>query len=373
MRKFGILILLLILLVAGACILPSQIGAPQASISSRNQYVLVAPAGSSPTPTPFQPIPPTPTYIPTSNVPVPTATAIPPTPVPPTPVPETIVVSSQGRSWADYAGPSVWPDIEIPAPMGMLAHPEGQVNILLLGSDQRVHDSGFRTDTIQLLTINTREGTVKLTAFPRDLYVYIPGYTVQRINTAMGWGGFKAMQDMMEYNFGVRPDHYVLINLWSFVDVIDSIGGVRVDIGQDLCDQRDAFGWYCVSEGEMWMSGESALWYVRSRHSTSDIARGKRQQEVLDAVFDKLMGMDSLSRAPQLYEIYKNSVTTDLDFETLSSFFPIAYQIAGTHAIDGHSIGYAQVYDWVNASGAMVLVPNRQAVLEVMQQVISQP
>ena len=192
--------------------------------------------------------------------------------------------SDEGRSWEDYPGPSVWPDIEVPAPAGILSHPEDQVNILLLGSDQREGDNGFRTDTIQLLTINPSEGTVKLTSFPRDLYVYIPGYTVQRINTAYSWGGFDALADTMEYNFGVKPEYYVLINFWSFVDAIDSIGGITVEVGRDFCDHRDDFGEFCVSQSTYWMNGATALWYVRSRYTTSDLDRGRRQQEVLEAV-----------------------------------------------------------------------------------------
>jgi polyisoprenyl-teichoic acid--peptidoglycan teichoic acid transferase len=370
MKKAGILFLTVIAVTVGACSIANQSLSPHASLAGRNAYVIVAPPGSSPTPTPFQPIPPTPTYIPTSIEPEPTATPI---PIPPTPIPVINFVADQGRSWQDYPGPSVWPDIDIPAPVGILSHPEDQVNILLLGSDQRPNDSGFRTDTIQLLTINPTEKTAKLTSFPRDLYVYIPGDTVQRINTAMGWGGFEALAETMEYNLGVKPDYYVLINFGSFKDVIDSIGGIRVDIGKDFCDHRDAFGWYCVSASEFWMDGESALWYVRARYSTSDLDRGRRQQEVLDAVFDKLMSMDSLQHAPELYDIYKQDVTTNLDFDTLSRFIPVAYKMAETHGIQNYSIGAKQVYNWTTTSGAMVLVPVRDQVLDVMRQVISEP
>ena len=368
MKRYALIILMIVLLVIVACTVPAQLLSPHASISGRNSYLLVAPPGSSPTPTPFQPIPPTPVYLPTSIAPEPTAT-----PLPPTPTPELEFTSDIGRSWEDYPGPSVWPDIDVPAPVGILSHPEEQVNILLLGSDQRPDDGGFRTDTIQLLTINPQEGTVKLTAFPRDLYVYIPGYTVQRINTAMGWGGFEALASTMEYNFGVKPDYYVLINFWSFEDVIDSLGGITVQIGRDLCDQRDAFGWYCVSQGTMWMSGELALWYVRSRYSTSDLDRGRRQQEVLNAVFDQLINLNGLQRAPELYEIYKDNVTTNLDFNFLSTFLPIAYHLAESRDIEGYSIGAGQVYNWTNTNGAMVLVPVREAVIEIMRQVISEP
>jgi LCP family protein required for cell wall assembly len=243
----------------------------------------------------------------------------PPTPIPPTPTPipftpqDSQLTGDEGRSWQDYPGPTIWPDIAVPAPVGLLSHPEDQINILLLGSDQREGDNGFRTDTILLVTINPSEGTVKLTSFPRDLYVYIPGYTVQRINTAFGWGGFDALADTMEYNFGVRPEYYAMINLWSFIDVINSIEGVTVEIGRDLCDHRDNWGEFCVSQGTMWMDGKTALWYVRSRKTTSDLDRGRRQQEVLEAVFDKIISMDGL-HVPELYDIYRDNVLrTSLD------------------------------------------------------------
>jgi LCP family protein required for cell wall assembly len=370
MRKIGTLIIMVVVLLILACSLPGYFSAPHASLAGRVDYLLVAPPGSTPTPTPFLPIPPTPTYLPTIQATVVVEIVEPPTP---TPTPKMKIVSDEGRSWDDYPGPSVWPDLDIPAPVGILSHPKDQVNILLLGSDQRPNDGGFRTDTIQLLTVNPQEGTVKLTAFPRDLYVYIPGYTMQRINTAMGWGGFEALANTMEYNFGVKPEYYVLINFWSFKDVIDSIGGITISIGRDLCDQRDAFGWYCVSQGTMWMDGESALWYVRSRYSTSDLDRGRRQQEVLDAIFDKLMSLDSLQRAPELYEIYKHNVTTNLDLDFITSLIPLAYHLADSHQVERYAIGAGQVYNWTNTSAAMVLVPIREAVLDVMRQAISEP
>jgi LCP family protein required for cell wall assembly len=377
---------IMVILITIACFLPGQVSPTQASEPGPQDYQVVIPVGPTVTPTPFQPLPPTPTYIPTSfpstatpTVPPPTPTAVLPSPTPLPPTPEfheadVQITSDESRSWADYPGPSIWPDLQIPGPVGILAHPEDQVNILLLGSDQRPNDPGFRTDTIQLLTINPGAGTVKLTSFPRDLYVYIPGYTVQRINTAYGWGGFEALANTMEYNFGVRPDHYVLINFSSFVDGINSIGGIRVNIGRDFCDHMDDFGEFCVSENsEYWMNGRIALWYVRARYTTSDLDRGRRQQEVLEAVFSRVISMNGLSRFPELYSIYKENVITDLSFETLASLLPVAAHLADTKEIGNYSIGRGQVYDWINFSGAMVLVPVREQVMEVMRQAISEP
>ncbi len=369
MKKTGILILIQISLIITLFTLPRGNASSHANSSGHADNSLAA----EPTPTPFQPVTPTPSSPLDGGSTVVLPVVFKPASQPPIPTQETRFTSDEGRTWEDYPGPSVWPDIDVPSPMGILSHPAGQINILLLGSDQRPDDGGFRTDTIQLLTIDPDEGSVKLTAFPRDLYVFIPGYTVQRINTAMVWGGFEALAQTMEYNFGVKPDYYVLINFWSFKEVIDSIGGIQVDAGQDMCDQRDAIGWYCVYQGSQWMDGETALWYVRARYNTSDLDRGRRQQEVLQALFDQLLNLDGLQRAPELYEIYKQNVTTNLDFEVVSRLLPIASHLSQAQQVGRFSIGADQVYDWTTSAGAMVLVPVREVVLQVMRQVISEP
>ncbi len=367
MKQAIIAIILLLLLILVACILPGQILSPHAGIFGRGDSTDVAP-GVNPSPTPFQPLPPTPTYLPGNTADGGNETE-------PTPDVDlhAQLTAEASHAWGDYAGPSIWPDIDIPTPVGVLPHPDGQVNILLLGSDQRPDDGGFRTDTIQLVTINPKEGTVKMTSFPRDLYIYIPGYTIQRINTAFQWGGFEAMATAMEYNFGVKPDYYVLTNFWSFVDVVNSLGGITVNIERNHCDQRNAIGEFCVYQGPMWMDGDTALWYVRSRYSTSDIDRGRRQQEVLEALFDKLISLDGLQRVPELYDIYKQNVTTNLTFNNLMSFLPIATKLAGTHEVTRFTIGEDQAYNWTNYNGAMVLVPVRESMMALMRQVISEP
>jgi len=369
LKTFRLLSLIVLFCLPLACNLPAY--APQASVDGAapagegRNLLLSAPPGSTPTATPFQPLAPTPIWLPTDL----------PTPIPTDlPTPEPLQVAPEvSRNWADYPGPTIWPDIEVPAPTGILAHPEGQVNILLLGSDQRPIDGGLRTDTVILLTINPSDGSAHLTSFPRDLYVYIPGWTVQRINTAFAFGGFEALALTMEYNFGVAPDHYVMINLWSFMDVIDSLGGIDVEVGQTLCDHRDDHGDVCVYQGTEYMDGEEALWYVRSRYSTSDFDRGRRQQEVVLAVFNKLISMDGLSQVPELYNIYHDNVTTDMELGDMLGYLPLAAQVAAARDFERFYIGPHQVYDWINYSGAMVLMPVRSEVLDVMRQALNTP
>ena len=344
----------------------SVIDAPQAPAPA--PVIAVASADATVTPTPFQPLPPTPTYIPTAY-PTPTQAATPTLETSPTPA----IIAGQVKTWADYPGPTIWPDIAVPGPAGLLAQPTGQVNILLLGTDQRVDEVGFRTDTILLLTLNPDLGTANITSFPRDLYVYIPGWTVQRLNTAMFYGGFATAALTFEYNFGVRPDYFVMVNLHTFPKVIDSLGGVDVNVAVALTDHRDGYGYYTVGPGIVHMDGETALWYVRSRYSTSDFDRGRRQQEVLTACFQALLNRDILNRASQLYDLYIQNVSTDMTFDQMAAFLPLVAKLRDTSRIHSYYIGPQQVMNWINTTGAMVLLPIHDAVMEVMRQALNSP
>jgi polyisoprenyl-teichoic acid--peptidoglycan teichoic acid transferase len=283
------------------------------------------------------------------------------------------LTATPGKAWGDFAGPTVWPDIDIPAPAPFFVQPNGQVNIVLLGSDQRQGTGGFRTDTIILVTINPKAGTVNMTSFPRDLYVYIPGWTVNRINTAFPRGGFSMLQDTFEYNFGVRPDYYALVNFWTFTSLIDNLGGITVNVGATLSDQRAGYGTYTVYRGQVVMDGETALWYARSRYSTNDFDRTRRQQEVVRAIFNKLLNINAIARAPQLYDSYKRSISTDMGIDAITPLLPVAAQLTDSSRIQQYFIGSQQVTNWRTSAGAQVLLPNRNAVLEIIRQSLNAP
>lgn len=364
MKTRKILLLTSIALLSLTCVLTPP-DAPQ--ISLNNPAMVLAPANTTPTSTPFMPLPPTPTYLPTDF----------PTSIPSnTPITGSTTPSDLGfiqKTWEDYPGPTIWPDIDIPAPVGLLPQPEGQVNIVLLGSDQRLGQGGFRTDTILLATLDPKAGTANITSFPRDLYVYIPGWTVQRINTAFPHGGLPTLQLTFEYNFGVNPDYYVLINFWSFSQVIDNLGGIDVQVAKSLTDHRDKYGSYTVRAGTVRMDGDTALWYVRSRYSTNDFDRTRRQQEVVKAIFVKLLNLNVVTRAPQLYDIYKKNVTSDITMDVITPLLPLAATLSDTSLIHHYLIGPQQVTPWTNTNGAQVLLPIRSAVLEVMRQALNSP
>lgn len=286
--------------------------------------------------------------------------------------------SAQGGSQpstyvANFPPPSAASDVPIPNPVGRLAQPEGQVNILLMGSDQRPNDGGFRTDVVLLLTLNPGGGSASLTSFPRDLYVYEPGWRVDRINSAFARGDFQMMADTMEYNFGVRPDHYVLVNFEGFKTIIDALGGITVQVAQPLSDERDGPGDFSVPAGAVTMDGETALWYVRSRGTSSDFDRTRREQEVLEGLFRRLLSLDAITKAPELYGQYKQTVTTDLGIADILPLLPFAADLGSSSNIHRYTVGPEQVESFTTSGGGAVLLPVYDKILEIMRQALNSP
>lgn len=393
MSRFRFLCLFILLLFLSGCKSQAVPAAPAPTQKSLPYLLVTAnPAGTA-TPTPFQPYYAgeelTPSPLPTATV---TATLDPYADMTRTPFPTNTIPAPTktptfayqvgiatpnfyGNVWEDFPEPIIYPiATSIPLPVGMLAQPENQITILLLGSDIRPNDTHFRTDTIILLTLNKELGTANLTSFPRDLYVYIPGWTMQRINTAMAHGGYHSLGMTMAYNFGVYPDYYVMANFSNFIKIINSLGGIDVKVGQDFSDQRTGYGWYQVKKGTVHMDGDTALWYVRSRYTSSDIDRLRRAQEVIQAVGYRLLSFDVLHRAPELYRIYKDTVDTNIGFGDIGVLLPAAKTLTDTQNINRYAIGYGPVYDWIEPyTGAMLLLPNRYKIMPIMEAALNSP
>jgi len=268
--------------------------------------------------------------------------------------------------WASYPGPSLASDFTIPAPFPLLAKPDDQINILILGSDQRPNDVGFRTDVIMLLSVNTESNKANLISFPRDLYVYQPGYRMDRINSALSRGGIELSYLTLEYNFGIQADHYILINFNGFGKIIDSLGGIEVHVARSLSDQRDGFGIFTLDSGIVEMDAETALWYVRSRGTSDDFDRNHRQQEILSALFFEAFSFNIFRNASNIFQAYKDTIETDMGIGDLLQLLPLASQIYTGENIGMFLIGPNETVPWITSSNAQVLLPdseNLQAVL----------
>jgi LCP family protein required for cell wall assembly len=254
----------------------------------------------------------------------------------------------------------------VPPPAPMIQQPANQINILVLGSDKRAYTGGYRTDVNLLVTVNFQLKTINMTSFPRDLYVYIPGYGQDRINAIQPRGGFPLSAAAYEYNFGVRPDYYLMLEFSGFTNIIDMLGGINVQVAQQLTDQRDGYGYYTVYPGIVHMNGETALWYVRARYTTSDFDRTRRQQEVMLAVVDRMIKLDMIPKIPDLYTQYQNMVSTDLALEDIIPLVPLASEFFQGN-IGRYAIGSSHVSQWVTSDGSAVLLPNTAAIQAVLQ------
>jgi LCP family protein required for cell wall assembly len=213
-------------------------------------------------------------------------------------------------------------------------------------------------------------------SFPRDLYITIPGWGYNRINVAQSMGGFDLLAQTFEQNFKIRPQHYAMIDFNGFVDAIDSIGGINVNVEKPLRDQCDVQyvnhnGVCSFESGWHEMNGQTALWYVRSRHTTNDIDRTRRAQEVLQAILNRVVGIDGIAHASDLYNKYHQSVETDLSFTDLLPLIQMAPQLTDSSKISHYVIGPGLVWDYtVPGNGAMVLMPNLAGIQNLIYQAV---
>ena len=295
------------------------------------------------------PLPPTAIYTP-SPTPTPTATN--------TPLPTATPTATPHPGTISQAVP--------PIPQA-----NERINILLLGSDQLPGHADFRTDAFIVLSYNPKTGATSLISIPRDTYVYLPGLFYQRINTAMEFGGFPLVQRTLEYNFGFKPSYYVLINFMGFATLVDSLGGVDVYVPHQLCDRRTNYSeHYCIGPGTVHMDGSLALWYARSRKTTNDFDRAARQQALIKALFAKALSLNSLSRAPEIYQAYRSMVVTNIG---LTDFLKMVAQ-AGRFDMDKvktYVITPPALQPWITPQGAYVLLPNHQAVRSILEEAFS--
>jgi polyisoprenyl-teichoic acid--peptidoglycan teichoic acid transferase len=272
--------------------------------------------------------------------------------------------------WSPYAGPIYPADTPIPTPAKQYSLGSDVMNIALLGTDQRPQGSSYRTDTIMILSLNRAKKTAALISFPRDLYVYIPAYGMQRINVAfpagytIGYpgGSFALFNDTMKYNFGLPIQHYAIVNFNGFTGIINALGGIDVNAAYTYTDVLSGHTYYTVHAGYNHMNGAIALWYARARHASNDFDRERRQQEVIMGILQKLLSMNALSNAGNFYNQLSQYANSDLALDMLTPYLEMAPQVSPADVRRYTIVQPAHVRSWVNASGADVLLPDYNAI-----------
>jgi len=218
---------------------------------------------------------------------------------------------------------------------------EELTNILLIGSDTRQSGTAGRSDTMMLLTIDREREIVALTSLMRDMYVYVPDHGNMRINAAYAYGGAQLLIDTIEANFKIEIDNYAAIDFYAFVEAIDAIGGVTMDISYDefygvnlaiekynkiIGDPYDD-GLLTTSGEDILLTGKQALGYARNRHfPMGDFDRTAHQRKLVEALFARAKSAD-LSELDALLDAVLPGVTTDMSQVEILSWMVLAPSI----------------------------------------------
>ncbi|SEL23169.1 LCP family protein [Ruminococcus albus] len=229
-------------------------------------------------------------------------------------------------------------------------------NILLIGSDTRSEKENGRTDSMILMSVNKDKKTITMTSFMRDMYVEIKGRRTgdddidvwDKLNSAYVYGGAELLMDTIEYNFDISVDDYVYVDFFAFIDIVDSIGGLEIDItDEEAAGLEDPLGEQnkylkqpedtdCLDHGgKLLLNGNQTLAYARLRYvGNADFQRTERQREVISKIIAKVKSSDPLtinrfaksvcsnlstnmSRAEMMLSAYKAIFSVNYQMKTL--------------------------------------------------------
>jgi len=255
-----------------------------------------------------------------------------------------IGLPSFGISTTQSAGDAPTPTItvleELPDPWSG----NERVTILLMGLDYRDWESGEgapRTDSMMLMTLDPVSKTAGMLSIPRDLWVEIPGYGHGRINTAyvlgeqdrLPGGGPELAIKTVEKFMGVPIHYYVQIDFGAFERMVDEIGGVEIDVPEEIkVDPIGPHNTVDLEPGKQTLSGEVTLAYARARHTEGgDFDRSKRQQQVALAIRSQILRLNMIpllvTKAPALYQELASGVRTNLALDQMISLGLLVFQI----------------------------------------------
>lgn len=257
----------------------------------------------------------------------------------------------------------------------LIQQADGTMNILLLGSDASADEHLARTDSIMIVSVNPNIPSVSMLSFPRDLVVRIPGRPDDRINTVYEWGYLKDFPGggpaflalALRKNFGIKIDHFVRIDFQGFIKAVDTLGGVEVLVE---CELHDTFPDKAsptgrtdldVYPGKVMLSGKQALWFSRSRWSTTDFDRARRQQKVMRAIFRKARESNLLQNAIGLYTDFRSNLETDVGITDIPALMEIAQRL-GDLQIKSRVITFPIVRAFTRDDGARVLISSDKTI-----------
>ena len=199
------------------------------------------------------------------------------------------------------------------------------LSVLLIGSDTRSTRERGRSDSMILISINQETKTITATSLLRDIYLEIEGKQNNRLNAAYSFGGANLLMDTIENNFKIKIDRYASVDFNAFIDIIDAVGGVTIDVSDkelpvandyiksmSIARKEDANSDQLTHSGSQLLNGKQTLGYSRIRYvGNNDFERTARQRRVLEQVFQKVKGLN-LVQINDLLNSILPQVTTNL-------------------------------------------------------------
>ena len=239
-------------------------------------------------------------------------------------------------------------------------------NILLLGVDARAdeEDSTSRSDSMMLVSIDSTHHCIKLVSFLRDTWIYIPGADKnQRLNAACSLGGYQGVVDTIEYNFGIKIDGYVVTDFEMFKVMVDSIGGVEVDVTEkeanEVTNHQKRYDHVNLEPGKQILTGEQALAYCRIRKIDTDWKRTERQRTVMQEILKGVLHSGPITDYKMLKNVAPYIETNLSKAQLIKAGFKGLNCIRG--GFDQTHLPFDDTWKYTNKGGASVISIDKDA------------
>lgn len=283
----------------------------------------------------------------------PTATAT------PQPLPTLTATPDLWPTFAPASGASV---TQVPEPASRLERDENLRVWLLLGTGR---DAPYRgsTEAFHLLLLNPVQARAAVLSLPGSLMVYIPGNGMGRLSTAYPLGGYPLVRDALAYNLGIRPDRFVLAHPRAFLGLMQELSSIEVHNPVPL---DEACGG--LPSGTQLLDGNLAYCYVSYLQDQDEVSRVRRQQIVLEALFNKAIQDGFPARLPRLFEAWQGEFETDLSLPELLGQVPLALRLGDPDRLKFFMAGWDQLKSWElpDHTQTRVLLPKPGALQDLL-------
>ena len=250
----------------------------------------------------------------------------------------------------------------------MPAKETDRLDILLLGirGAEDTENGGLLSDSIMLFSLHKTTGKISLVSIPRDLYVVLPGMTKGKANEIYE----KGIAKKDEINFtknafsrmtGVYVDNAMVFDFQGFKEIIDAIGGIDVELKQPF-EEKNQWGYeFSLPAGKNHLDGETALYFTRSRYSSSDFDRSHRQQEVIFAIKEKVFSLGILGnplKTSSLISDLGNNIETDFNILDIKSLLDLALGLnSSSEKLETKTISTENILYQTTQNNIFILLP----------------